>query len=645
MAATKKEPKVPPPREFWSSRVAFYSAAAGAAIGFGNVWRFPGLMVQYGGGSFFIPYLIALFVVGLPLSVLEIGFGQYFQTGDIGVFGGFHPRLRGVGVASLACAFIVGSYYIVLIAWVIKAFFASFDPDTPWAQPELTGEEAITYFQQEIIGMKTLTTSDLTPTRIVSANVGYTFLVWVIIFATTAFGLRVTGRITYVTMGLPFVILFIFLGRAIALPGSQEGVDAFIGLWDLSVLRTERKVWSEACSQVFFSNSLTFGLLTSYGSHCKRNEPVFQNACVVVALNSVYSIITGFAVFSALGHLAYLENVSVLDLQYAGFNLVFGTWPVVLGTLPGGIHWVRLLFFNLFLLGIDSAFAFVESGVTVLQDTVIFRNVPRRTLLIGYIVPSFLFGIIYCTDAGLIFLDVIDFYINFIMLLVGFLEAFGAAWACGMLDQYKIVGPKPIIAYLLTNFVPVAMAIGLWSGQDRFAGWTGLVGAIGSWIVGLLVTHYLLMKRMSRQPGRWTKKSIWYECAFGNISRLRDQIQPVIGNIPFIWVILIKNLVPHTCIVLFFNLLTSPDGAGSFSGYAIRPYQLLGLLCFIFAIFLFFVGLLVPEVYAPLALPQTKVVLSGVTEFQEKEETADIESSSEKGSTSLRDQEEGDEDV
>lgn len=79
--------KAPPEREFWSSRIAFYFATAGAAIGFGNVWRFPGLCVKYGGGAFFIPYLFALFAIGIPLTVLEIGFGQYFQTGDIGVFG------------------------------------------------------------------------------------------------------------------------------------------------------------------------------------------------------------------------------------------------------------------------------------------------------------------------------------------------------------------------------------------------------------------------------------------------------------------------------------------------------------------------------------------------------------------------------
>ena len=81
-----KEPE-PKEREVWSSRLAFYFASIGAAVGFGNVWRFPGLSVEYGGGAFFVPYLLALALIGIPLAILEIGFGQYFQTGDIGVFG------------------------------------------------------------------------------------------------------------------------------------------------------------------------------------------------------------------------------------------------------------------------------------------------------------------------------------------------------------------------------------------------------------------------------------------------------------------------------------------------------------------------------------------------------------------------------
>jgi len=630
--------KAPPQREFWSSRNAFYCATAGAMIGFGNVWRFPGLSVQYGGGAFFIPYLVGIILIGFPLTVLEIGFGQYFQTGDIGVFGGFHPRLRGVGVCSLACSVILSSYYIVLIAWVVKTFVSTWDDDAPWAKPGITGDEAIRYFRSNIVGMDTVTNSDLLPTRIVGENVGYNALIWFIIFIATSFGLRNIGRITCVTMGLPFLLLFVFLGRAATLPGAREGVTAYIGIWDLSVLKNETEVWAVAVTQVFFSTGCTLGILTSYGSHCKRNEPVVFNSCVVLGLNSMYSIITGFAIFCALGHLAHLEGVTVTDLPYSGFSLIFGTWPVVLGTLPGGIHWVRLLFLNLFLLGIDSAFSFVETYVTILQDTVIFRDTSRRTLIIGCIALNFSFGILYCTDSGLNFLNIIDFYLNFVMLLIGFLEAFGAAWAYGIDDLYKSVGVKATISYMMSNFIPLLIGIGFWSRKEKYGFYAGFVATISGWSFGLLVTHCLLMQRMARQPGRWTLRSIWYECAFGNIGRLRDQIQPCIGPIPFIWMILTKNFVPHTCIMLFFELFTSPTfGAGSYEGYAIRPYQLLGLLCFIFITFLFIIGLIIPEVYEPLALPLTKVVLQGVSEHEERE-TDDIESSERASLPSIIDQ-------
>jgi SNF family Na+-dependent transporter len=126
-----------------------------------------------------------------------------------------------------------------------------------------------------------------------------------------------------------------------------------------------------------------------------------MNSCVIAISNSMFSFIAGFAVFAALGHLAFLEGIPVTDLGIGGFSLVFGTWPVVMGKLPGGIHWVRLLFFDLFLLGIDSAFAFMEAFLTVLKDTAFFEHVPRKYLALGPVVVGFLFSLIYCTDAGL----------------------------------------------------------------------------------------------------------------------------------------------------------------------------------------------------------------------------------------------------
>jgi hypothetical protein len=133
------------------------------------------LAADYGGGAFFIPYLLALFLIGIPLLILEIGLGQYYQTGDVGVFGSFHRRWKGVGVSSVACAYMVVTYYTVLIAWVINAFFDSFGDDDPWAKEGTTGKIATNYFINKIIGAGTLG-ADGRPTRIVWDNVGYSAL-------------------------------------------------------------------------------------------------------------------------------------------------------------------------------------------------------------------------------------------------------------------------------------------------------------------------------------------------------------------------------------------------------------------------------------------------------------------------------------
>jgi hypothetical protein len=111
---------------------------------------------------------------------------------------------------SCACAFILVTYYSMLISWVVKAFFQSFSDDAPWADPDVTPGEASGYFFNEIIGMETLG-ADLRPTRIVGSNVGYAALTYLAIFLCIAFGIESVGRITYFTMGFPIVLLFTFL--------------------------------------------------------------------------------------------------------------------------------------------------------------------------------------------------------------------------------------------------------------------------------------------------------------------------------------------------------------------------------------------------------------------------------------------------
>jgi hypothetical protein len=270
---------------------------------------------------------------------------------------------------------------------------------------------------------------------------------------------------------------------------------------------------------------------------------------------------------------------------------------------------VRLLFLDLMLLGMDSAFAFLEAFITVLHDTVYFKDTPKHILLLGPTVLGWLFSIIYCTNAGLNFLDVIDFYINFVMIAVGFFEAFGSGWAYGMVHQMELLGTAPVVSYVCANFLCVFVACGLWFGVDiENAAWSGFAGLICTYLAGMAVTAHFLKIRLA-QDDQYTWKSIWWELGFGNIIRLRDRIVPMIGPVPFIWCFLIKQFIPHILIILFINLARSETGTGDaifggYGGYEDTPFQVLGILTFAFALVIFLIGVFFPKLYEPLAMPQ-----------------------------------------
>lgn len=592
-------------RERFSSRLAFYFSAVGSAVGFGNVWRFPSLVFEYGGGAFFIPYLLALFLVGIPLLVLEISLGQHFQLGDVGCFGKIHERLRGVGLASIACGYMLVTYYSMLLAWTFNAFFASFRADNFWDQDEVSGTEAKEYFYQTIIGMDTLG-DDLKPTRLVGMNVFYSLLTWVVIYFSVAYGLEATGKVTYVTMGFPLVILFVFLGRSLTLEGSGNGINEYIGESNWGIFSDHPEIWSRAVSQIFFSLGTTFGIMTAYGSHCKRNEPAFLNSCVVALSNSMFSFISGFAVFATLGHLAYLEGLdSVADLEYSSFGLVFGSWPVALGTLPGGQHWIRLFFIMLFMLGIDSAFSFMEAFLTVLHDTKLFHNVDRKRASLVLTACAFLLSTLYATDAGLIFLDSVDYYINFVIIFVGFVKCVAAGWVYKIETQIECLGPKIVFVYITTTFGSVLLACAMWFGVGNAA--AGFFGLVISYAMGIAYVGYLMSKK-KQEDQTLTWSDMLFDLTMGNVMKLREDLVSSVGHIPVAWAFLIRHFIPQVLLILFFlgaDATTIDEEGnevkvfGSYGGYA-TTYQVLGILTVVFAGFLVVSSLVFPNLYEAL---------------------------------------------
>lgn len=129
----KDEKNLKEDRPRWLSRMTFILAMVGYCVGLGNFWRFPYLCFQWGGAAFFVPYFVCLFFIGLPITLMEMTLGQKFQRGDVGVFRGIHPRLAGVGMASVLAAFMITAYYNIIIGWsLIYLVFGFFSP-LPWS--------------------------------------------------------------------------------------------------------------------------------------------------------------------------------------------------------------------------------------------------------------------------------------------------------------------------------------------------------------------------------------------------------------------------------------------------------------------------------------------------------------------------------
>lgn len=129
----KKEGDEPEQRERWMSRTTFILAMVGYAVGLGNFWRFPYLCYTWGGALFFIPYFVCLFFIGIPVTLMELALGQKFQRGDVGVFRGIHPRLAGVGAASVLAAYYIVTYYNIIIGWSLIYLIMSFINPLPWS--------------------------------------------------------------------------------------------------------------------------------------------------------------------------------------------------------------------------------------------------------------------------------------------------------------------------------------------------------------------------------------------------------------------------------------------------------------------------------------------------------------------------------
>lgn len=404
-------------RARWSSKLIFMFAAIGSAVGLGNVWRFPYLAGKYGGGAFLIPYVIMLFIMGIPLLIMEFAIGQRMQLGAVGSFKKIKRKLSGLGLGAVLCGFVVVSYYAVIMAWSALYFLYSFV--LKW------GDNTKEFFYGNVLRLsESVEKVSFIPTEIIFALV----VVWMLIYFSVWKGVKSVGKVVLVTMPLPLILLLVLLIRGITLPGALSGIIYYLKPNFKALL--DPVVWSAAMSQIFFTLSLAFGIMIAYASYQHESSDIARSAIITSLTNSGISIVAGLAVFSTLGYMATQSGMPVSELAAAGPGLAFVVFPKALSLIPFAPLFAVLFFLMLITLAIDSAFSLVEAVSTVIHDK--YPHVRREDISMYVCSFGFISGIIFTTCAGLHYLDITDHFITgYGLVVVGLLETLAVGWLYG----------------------------------------------------------------------------------------------------------------------------------------------------------------------------------------------------------------------
>lgn len=410
-------------RSQWGTRAGFILAAIGSAVGLGNIWRFPAVAYENGGGAFFIPYLFALLTAGIPILVLEFTMGHKYRGSAPLTYRRMNKKVEGVGWWAVMVAFVIATYYSVIIAWAISYSFFSFN--LAWGDDPTTFLVA-DYLQVADPGVF----GGLVP------GVAWPLvIVWVVVlgilFAGVKKGLEIANRIMIPTLVVVFLIIVI---RAVTLPGAAAGLDAFFKPDFSEILNAN--VWVAAYGQIFFSLSIAFAIMITYSSYLPKKSDITNNAFITGFSNSGFELLAGIGVFSILGFMAQTQGVPVSEVVAGGVGLAFMVFPAIINEFPAFNELFGLLFFlSLVLAGFTSLISIVETYVSGLQDK--FGLTRNKAVAIGGGISAVV-AFIFATRGGLNFLDATDYFINqFGVALLGLVEVILIAWILRKLGVFQ----------------------------------------------------------------------------------------------------------------------------------------------------------------------------------------------------------------
>ncbi|WP_163151202.1 sodium-dependent transporter [Anoxybacillus sp. MB8] len=411
-------------RQQWGTRAGFILAAAGSAIGLGNIWRFPAVAYENGGGAFFLPYLFALLTAGIPILILEFALGHKYRGSAPLTFARLSKGTEWIGWWQVLISFVISTYYSVVIAWAMSYTYFAFT--SKW------GENTGDFLFGEYLKLAETpgTFGSLVPAVFIPL-----LLVWIINLAVLYKGVRkgieVANKIFLPTL---IVLFFIIVIRAVTLDGAIEGLNAFFKPnWDQIM---NGKVWLAAYSQIFFSLSIAFAIMITYSSYLPKKSDITNNAFITGFANSGFELLAGIGVFSVLGFLAQQQGVEVSEVVKGGVGLAFVVFPQIINQFPAFNEFFGVLFFlSLTLAGLTSLISISETYVSAIQEKF---GISRTKAVLGGGGVAALIALIFASNGGLYFLDVVDYFINnFGVALVGLVEVVVIAWVLKELNALQ----------------------------------------------------------------------------------------------------------------------------------------------------------------------------------------------------------------
>ncbi|RWS06865.1 solute carrier family 6: member 5-like protein, partial [Dinothrombium tinctorium] len=427
-------------RDQWSGRAQFLLACIGNAVGLGNVWRFPYLAYKNGGGAFVIPYIVMVFVVGLPLFLIELSLGQFSALGPAHVYKELCPIFKGLSIliytrnVSMNISINFVRVFIIYFFLCKKDCVTLLDAVNRVNSTNNTISAAEEYFNNYMLersgGLNEIGGLNWKLT-------GVLFIAWVVVIASLIKGIQTSGKVVYFTATFPYVILAILFVRGITLEGALSGIKFYvIPNWKKI---QDIEVWRDAAIQVFYSFGIAGGGMLTYASYNKFNENVVKHSVLIGLCDMLTSLFAGFVVFAMVGFMAHTLNKNVADVVQGGIGLAFIAIPDGLSQMPASVFWCVSYFFMLFLLGIDSQFAAIETIITFIFDTLrSSKNKLSKPIIVIITGTSmFICGLSLCTKNGIYVLELLDTYsAGFPYLLIALMETIIISYIYGKCDFY-----------------------------------------------------------------------------------------------------------------------------------------------------------------------------------------------------------------